>query len=78
MMVRDAGMIMEKVVKHLTSLYGAKVKATLEIEAELPNGVSRALSSSSIFAEKRVDSVLLSGYTGRRRTVKHKERGKQP
>jgi hypothetical protein len=33
---------------------------------------------SSIFAERRVDSVLLSGYTGRRRRVKHAERGKQP
>jgi shikimate kinase len=63
MMARDAGMIMEEVVKHLTSLYGAKVKVTLEIEVELPNGVLRALSSSSIFAERRVDSVLLSAYT---------------
>jgi hypothetical protein len=43
MMARDAGMIMEEVVKHLTSLYGAKVKVTLEIEAELPNGVSESL-----------------------------------
>jgi adenine-specific DNA methylase/predicted AAA+ superfamily ATPase len=42
MMARDAGTIMEEVVKHLTSLYGAKVKVTLEIEAELPNGVSES------------------------------------
>src|SRR6266567_1481639 len=33
-----AGSIMEEVVKHLTSLYGSKVKVTLEIQAELQNG----------------------------------------
>jgi len=32
---------------------------------------------SDIFAENMVDYVLLSGYTGRRRMVKHTERGKQ-
>ena len=31
--------IMREVVKHLTSLYGAKVKVTLEIEAEFPQAV---------------------------------------
>ena len=39
MMAKAAGEIMEEVVKHLTSLYGAKVQVTLEIQAELPNGV---------------------------------------
>ena len=39
MMASDAGKIMEEVVKHLTSLSGAKVKVTLEITAELPDGV---------------------------------------
>jgi hypothetical protein len=43
MMARDAGTIMEEVVKHLTSLYGAKVKVTLEIEAEMPSGVSESI-----------------------------------
>ena len=33
-----AGSIMEEVVKHLASLYGSKVKVTLEIQAELQNG----------------------------------------
>jgi len=31
-----------------------------------------------VYPERRVDSILLSGYTGRRRRVKHTERGKQP
>lgn len=39
MMAGDAGTIMEEIVKHLTSLYGTKVKVTLEIEAQVPNGV---------------------------------------
>ena len=38
-MASEAGKIMEEVVKHLTSLSGAKVKVTLEITAELPDGV---------------------------------------
>ena len=38
----QAGNIMEEVVKHLTSLYGVKVKVTLEIQAELQNGISEA------------------------------------
>jgi predicted AAA+ superfamily ATPase len=38
LMGSEAGRIMEEVVKHLTSLTGAKVKVTLEIEAELPSG----------------------------------------
>jgi predicted AAA+ superfamily ATPase len=37
-MATDAGTIMEEIVKHLTSLSGAKVKVTLEITAELPDG----------------------------------------
>jgi hypothetical protein len=39
MMASDAGKIMEEVVKHLTSLSGANVKVTLEITAELPDGM---------------------------------------
>ncbi|HEY4032339.1 MAG TPA: Swt1 family HEPN domain-containing protein [Ktedonobacteraceae bacterium] len=35
---RDAAQIMDEVVKHLVSLNGAKVKITLEIQAELPDG----------------------------------------
>ena len=31
--------IMEEVVKHLTTLYGANVQVTLEIQAEIPGGV---------------------------------------
>ena len=29
---------MEEVVKHLTTLYGANVQVTLEIQAEIPTG----------------------------------------
>ena len=39
MMAGDAGKIMEEVVKHLTTLYGANVQVTLEIQAEIPGGV---------------------------------------
>jgi hypothetical protein len=39
MIASDTGKIMEEVVKHLTSLSGARVKVTLEITAELPDGV---------------------------------------
>jgi len=35
---RDAGRIADEVVAHLTGLVGAKVKVTLEIEAEVPSG----------------------------------------
>ncbi|MGC2696012.1 MAG: Swt1 family HEPN domain-containing protein [Candidatus Angelobacter sp.] len=35
---RDAGRIADEVISHLTGLVGAKVKVTLEIEAEIPNG----------------------------------------
>jgi hypothetical protein len=38
-MAGDAGKIMEEVVKHLTTLYGANVQVTLEIQAHLPGGV---------------------------------------
>jgi hypothetical protein len=38
MMASEASKIMEEVVKHLTSLSGAKVTVTLEITADLPNG----------------------------------------
>lgn len=36
---RDAGRIADEVIAHLVGLIGAKVKVTLEIEAEIPNGV---------------------------------------
>ena len=39
LMGTDAARVMDEVVKHLTSLSGTKVKVTLEIEAELPNGL---------------------------------------
>lgn len=36
---RDAGRIAEEVVSHLAGLVGSRVRVTLEIEAEVPNGV---------------------------------------
>jgi len=36
---RDAGRIAEEVIAHLASLVGARVRVTLEIEAEIPDGV---------------------------------------
>ena len=41
-MAGDAGKIMEEVIKHLTTLYGANVQVTLEIQANIPNGVPEA------------------------------------
>lgn len=35
---RDAGRIAEEVIAHLVALMGAKVKVTLEIQAEIPSG----------------------------------------
>lgn len=35
---RDAGRIAEEIIAHLVGLMGAKVKVTLEIEAEIPTG----------------------------------------
>ena len=40
---RDAGRIHEEVVQHFSSLQGVTVKATLEIEANLPTGASEEL-----------------------------------
>lgn len=37
---RDASRIADEVIAHLSSLVGAKVKVTLEVEAEIPSGVS--------------------------------------
>ncbi len=37
-MNRDASAIANEVIQHLTALSGAKVKVTLEIEAEIPDG----------------------------------------
>jgi hypothetical protein len=39
MMATNAGVVMEEVVKHLTGIVGAKVHVTLEIEADIPDGV---------------------------------------
>ncbi len=36
---RDAGRIADEVISHLAGLVGAKVKVTLEIEAEVSDGV---------------------------------------
>lgn len=36
---RDAGRIADELIAHLSGLIGAKVKVTLEIEAEIPSGV---------------------------------------
>lgn len=38
-LARDAGQIAEEVIQHLTSLVGAQVEITLEINAVIPNGV---------------------------------------
>ena len=35
---RDAGQIADEVIAHLSGLVGAKVKLTLEIEADIPEG----------------------------------------
>jgi hypothetical protein len=37
---RDASRIAEEVIAHLSALVGSEVKVTLEIEAEIPQGVS--------------------------------------
>ena len=39
LMATNAGVVMEEVVKHLTGIYDAKVHVTLEIEADIPDGV---------------------------------------
>jgi hypothetical protein len=36
---RDAGRIADEVIAHLTALVGSEVKITLEIEAQVPNGI---------------------------------------
>ena len=40
---RDAGAIAEAVIQHLASQMGARVRVTLDIEADLPEGASDAL-----------------------------------
>ncbi len=40
---RDAGKIAEEVLQHLTTLTGANVKVTLDIHAELPDGVEESV-----------------------------------
>jgi hypothetical protein len=36
---RDAGSIAEEILAHLTGLFGAKSKITLEIDVEVPRGI---------------------------------------
>ncbi len=36
---RDAGKIAEEVIKHLSGLVGAKVQLTMEVHAEVPEGI---------------------------------------
>jgi hypothetical protein len=36
---RDASRVADEVIAHLSGLVGAKVKVTLEVEAEIPSGV---------------------------------------
>ncbi|HEY6540313.1 MAG TPA: hypothetical protein VIZ18_05215, partial [Ktedonobacteraceae bacterium] len=40
LMAGDAGRIMDEVIKHLTTILGANVHVTLEIQADIPGGVS--------------------------------------
>jgi hypothetical protein len=37
---RDASRVADEVISHLAGLVGAKVKVTLEIEAQMPDGAS--------------------------------------
>jgi predicted AAA+ superfamily ATPase len=45
---RDAGKIAEEVVQHLQSILGSKVDVTLEINAELPNGIPENIQRTII------------------------------
>ena len=36
---RDAGKIAEEVIKHLSGLVGAKMQLTMEVHAEVPEGI---------------------------------------
>ena len=38
-MAGHAGKVMDEVVKHLTTILGASVHVTLEIQADIPGGV---------------------------------------
>jgi hypothetical protein len=40
---QDAAKIAEEVIAHLAAVFGAQVKVTIEIEAEIPNGASPQL-----------------------------------
>ncbi len=57
---RDAGQVGEEVVSHLSGLVGAKVKVTLEVEADIPSGAP--------------DSVVRT-VTENSRTLKFKSQG---
>lgn len=38
-LLRDAGQIADEVIQHFTSLVGAEVEITLEVQASIPDGV---------------------------------------
>jgi hypothetical protein len=40
---RDAGRIAEEVLQHLTTIAGTNVRVSLEIQADVPQGISEAL-----------------------------------
>jgi hypothetical protein len=40
---RDASRIADEVISHLAGLVGAKVRVTLEVEAEIPDGASESV-----------------------------------
>ena len=44
-MGRDAGKVAEEVVQHLTGLVGSDIKITLEIEAEVPDGIEERVQN---------------------------------
>jgi len=59
MMALDAGKIMEEVVKHLTTLYGANVQVTLEIQATLPGGTPESTRRT---VEENCRTLRFEGY----------------
>jgi hypothetical protein len=40
---RDASRVADEVISHLAALMGAKVRVTLEIDAEMPDGASEQI-----------------------------------
>ena len=61
---RDTGQIAEEVLQNLTTLPSGKVRVTVEIEAEIPNGVSEDIqlcASSRTVSSSREENVSGSG-----------------